>query len=505
MKKLALLAAAVVGIPLTAYGAAPPDPAVVRTETGVVRGAVTDDLRTFRGIPYAVVSRRWAAPRPAPAWGGTRAATAFGPGCWQPTDLPIAAHDQADDCLNVNVTTPPRPRGLPVVVYFHGGSFTYGTGANYRPDTMVTRGNVVAVTLNYRLGAFGFLAHPALGDANLGIADQQAALRWVRDNIAAFGGNPRNVTIMGQSAGGYSVCAHLASPASAGLFQRAIVQSAPCAGADAARDRADAEQQGLAFAAGLGCGDQRTALRCLRGKTPAELLAAAGTGHDGYRPVTGGTLLPVAPARAFETGRFNQVPVLYGGNHDEETGQLAGLELVPGAKPIDAAAYPGEVAEWFGGDAAAVLAEYPLTAYGSPSQALAAALTDDGWALPTDATRRLLARHVPVFAYEFAERDTPWFPGAPAPSFPVGASHLLELPYLFTVGYLTPAAQPELRHTMIDYWTRFAHAGKPDTRGLPGWPTFHSGQYVQSLSAAAVRRTDFRVDHHLAFWHRLAG
>jgi len=499
---LTLLAAALVGVP---NAAASPDPAVVRTEAGAVRGSVTDELRTFQGIPYATVEQRWAASRPVRPWAGTRAATDFGPGCWQPTDIPIAAREQGEDCLNLNVTTPREPRGLPVVVYLHGGSFTYGTGANYRPDTMVTRGDVVAVTLNYRLGAFGFLAHPALDDANLGIADQQAALRWVRDNIAAFGGNPRNVTIMGQSGGGYSVCAHLAAPTSAGLFQRAIVQSAACAGTDGARDRAEAEQDGLAFAASVGCGDQRTALRCLRGKTPAELLAAAGTGHEGYRPVTGGTLLPVAPARAFETGRFNRVPVLYGGNHDEETGRLAGLELVPGATPIDAAAYPGKVAERFGADADAVLAEYPLSAYGSPSEALAAALTDRDWALPTDATRRLLARHVPTYAYEFAERDTPWFPGFPAASFPVGASHMLELPYLFTVGYLTPATQPELRHTMIDYWTRFARTGNPNARGLAAWPEFHSGQYVQSLSAESVRRTDFRADHHLGFWQRLAG
>jgi para-nitrobenzyl esterase len=459
--------------------------------TGAVAETESETVRTYSGIRYATAAR-WEAPVPAPP----SAPTGAMPGCWQPTDLPIAPADQAQDCLRLSVTTPAaRGRKRPVIVYLHGGSFNYGSGANYRPDDLVARGDIVAVTINYRLGAFGFLAHPDLGpDAgNLGLADQQAALRWVRDNIAAFGGDARNVTIMGQSAGGYSVCAHLASPASAGLFHRAVVQSAGCTGGF--RDRPEAERQARDFAAALGCADAA----CLRDHTPEELVAASGGGHDDYRPVVGGALLPVAPADAFASGRFNRVPVLYGGNHDEETGRLAGLELA-GAPPLTAAAYPDAVADAFGADADAVLARYPLDNFDSPSEALAAALTDREWAVPIDHTRRLLARHVPVFGYEFAERDTSWFPGLPRPSFAVGASHMLELPYLFAVGYLTPAPHQDLRDTMIDRWTRFARAGDP------GWPGFRRGGFVLSLASGpgGVHRSDFAVDHQLAFWRELA-
>jgi para-nitrobenzyl esterase len=447
-------------------------------------------IRTYTGIRYAQ-AERWHPPRPAPP----APPTGRMPGCPQPTDIPIAPADQDEDCLRLSVTTP-GGRNRPVIVYIHGGSFNYGGGSNYQPDALVRRGGVVAVTINYRLGAFGFLGHPDLGpDAgNLGLADQQAALRWVRDNIARYGGDPHNVTIMGQSAGGYSVCAHLAAPGSAGLFHRAIVQSAGCTGGF--RTRAEAESQARAVAAALDCQD----VACLRTKSAAELVAASGSGHDTYRPVVGGRLLPVSPAEAFASGRFNRVPVLFGGNHDESTGQLAGGELA-GLPPLSAEAYPGAVAESFGADAGAVLAEYPLSAYGSPSEALGAALTDRDWALPVEGARRLLAPHVPVYAYEFAERDTPWFPGAPRPSFSPGASHMLELPYLFSVRYLTPAPQEDLRNLMIDQWARFARTG------ATGWPEYRRGQYVQSLASGqdGVHRTDYAADHKLAFWRALAG
>lgn len=445
-------------------------------------------MTTYTGIRYAHADR-WGSPRPA----APAPPTGVMPACPQPTDIPIAPPDQDEDCLRLTVTTPAEEgRDRPVIVYLHGGSFTYGSGAAYVPDELVRRGDVVAVTINYRLGPFGFLAHPDLGpDAgNLGLADQQAALRWVRDNITRFGGDPGNVTIMGQSAGGYSVCAHLAAPASAGLFHRAIVQSAGCTGGF--RTRAEAARQARDLVAALGCADAA----CLRDRTAPELVAASGTGHDTYRPVVGDRLLPVSPAEAFRTGRFNKVPVLFGGNHDEETGQLAGRELA-GLPPLTADAYPAAVAENFGAHADAVLARYPLAEFGSPSEALAAALTDRNWALPIEEARRLLASHVPVYAYEFAEKDTPWFPGAPRPSFPVGASHMLELPYLFSVRYLTPAPQEKLSAFMIDHWTHFARTGDP------GWPAYR-GRYVLSLTSAGDQPADYDADHKLDFWRGLA-
>ncbi len=496
------------GVPVLASAAKPADPAMVRVENGQVRGTADADARQFLGIPYAAppVDRlRWETPRRAPDWPGIRPAVEPGPGCPQPTDLPISAADQSEDCLTLNVTAPAGARRSPVVVYFHGGSFNYGVSGNYDPRAMAVQGDVVVVTLNYRLGVFGFLAHPSLGDAaNLGMADQQAALRWVRRNASAFGGDPRNVTIMGQSAGGYSVCTHLAAPASAGLFQRAIVQSAPCGGGGT-HPLADAERQALAVATGVGCPDAAAAEQCLRGKSPAELVAASGAGHEGYRPVAGTRLLPRDPAAAIAAGRFNRVPVLHGSAHDEEGGQLGGLELLPGAEPLSEEDYPLRIAERFGDDAAAVLAEYPLSAYRTPSEALVAVLTDVNWARPAYETHRLLARQVPTYAYDFAERDTSWFPGFDKPSFPVGASHMLDLPYLFDVGYLTDAPRADLRDRMIAYWTAFAHKGNPNADGLPSWPKFHSGHYVQSLAAGpeGIHGTNFAADHHYDFWHNL--
>jgi para-nitrobenzyl esterase len=446
----------------------------------------SEPTRTHTGIRYAQAAR-WEPPSLLP-WSPP---TGEFPACPQPTDIPLAPPTQSEDCLKLTITTPATPAdNRPVLVYIHGGSFNYGAGANYVPKRLAARGDVVAVTINYRLGPFGFLAHPALGpDAgNLGLADQQAALRWIQENITRYGGNPHNVTIMGQSAGGYSVCAHLASPASAGLFHRAIVQSAS---AEGFLTQAEAEHNARSVTSKLACAD----IDCLHTISAETLLAASGSGHDQYRPVTGGPLLPVSPAEAFATGHFNKVPILLGGNRDEWTGQLAGREMA-GLPPLAPSDYPAAVAASFGASTEAVLAQYPLEAYPSPSEALGAALTDRNWAHPIDKTRRLLAKHTPVYAYEFAERHTPWFPGAPRPSFQVGASHMLELPYLFDVRYLSPAPQEDLSNAMIDHWAHFARTG------TPGWPHFSEAKYVQSLASGpnGIHPTSYESDHNLAFW-----
>jgi para-nitrobenzyl esterase len=211
-------------------------PTLVQTSDGPVRGAMTDTVRTFRGIPYAAPPTkdlRWRAPRPAKSWTAPRDAREPGSPCAQPSDQPIAIPSENEDCLYLNVTTPAsRSEHLPVIVWIHGGSFVYGDGASYGAARLAARGQAVVVTINYRLGAFGLLSHRDLdAPANLALQDQQAALKWVRRNASAFGGDAGNVTIMGQSGGGFSVCGHLAAPRSAGLFDRAIVQSAGCAGA----------------------------------------------------------------------------------------------------------------------------------------------------------------------------------------------------------------------------------------------------------------------------------
>ena len=214
----------------------PDDPGVVQTKEGALRGTVAADHRLFAGIPYAappVGPLRWQPPAPVPSWDGFRDATRPGPMCIQDVSNDVDGRRTSEDCLTLNVWTPPpsdEPR--PVMVWIHGGSFVNGSGDIYNARRLASRGDIVVVTINYRLGALGFLAHPALGPAgdvgNYGLADQQAALRWVHDNIAGFGGDPSKVTIAGESAGGMSVCDHLVAPGSEGLFSAAIIQSGPC-------------------------------------------------------------------------------------------------------------------------------------------------------------------------------------------------------------------------------------------------------------------------------------
>ncbi|MFF2326698.1 MULTISPECIES: carboxylesterase/lipase family protein [unclassified Streptomyces] len=476
---------------------------VVSTTNGAVHGSTDGRVRSFQGIPYAappVGERRWKAPEPAASWTGVREATAPGTACAQPQGLPVGVPSENEDCLYLNVTTPAGTDGKrPVIVWIHGGSLMYGTGDMYGPDRLASSGAVV-VSMNYRLGIMGFLSDPSLPGADgLGIQDQQAALRWVRANAASFGGDPRNVTIMGQSGGGYSVCDHLASPLSAGLFDRAVVQSAPCA-AGGSRTRAEAQAEAERVVAAVGCEKETAA--CMR-KTPvAELLKAYGAFNE-PRPVTGTKLLPVSPAEALRAGRFNRVPVLVGVNHDEERGRVLGQELVPGATPMKPEEYEPALRERFGDQADAVLKRYPLNAFPSAGEALATALTDAAWSVPTLDTARLLSKWTPTRMYEFSERDTPWFTGYPAPSFDQRAQHMAELPYLFDLALFADikAEQAPFRERMLHTWVGFAASGTTD------WPVFREEQgeqgYVQTLSSQTWARADFTTDHAYDFWKSL--
>ena len=309
-------AAGVAGIAVAAPAGAEEsrDDAVVRTGDGPVRGIVAADHRTFQGIPYAAPPEgalRWAAPRPPARWTDTRDATRPGSACPQTAGFLGDPASFDEDCLFLNVTTPRRTgnRLKPVMVFIHGGGFYSGSSDLYGARALATQGDVVVVTPNYRLGVFGFLDHPALGAtaANFGLQDQQAALRWVRRNAAAFGGDPANVTLVGESAGSVSTCSHLVSPSSAGLFRRAIMQSGTCGETDEwpyqdggnwyPRSRAVAEREGVAAATTLKCADPATVEACLRGKSTAELLEVSG-GGQGFGPVYGGGLLPIAPKQA---------------------------------------------------------------------------------------------------------------------------------------------------------------------------------------------------------------
>jgi len=475
---------------------------VVATANGKVRGTIDGRIRSFQGIPYAtapVGELRWKAPRPANSWSGIRPATTAGAPCAQPVGLPVGIPSEKEDCLYLNVTTSATKTTdqRPVLVWIHGGSLMYGSGDMYGPKSLAANGAVV-VSMNYRLGILGHLSDPSQPGADgLSLQDQQAALRWVRANVTAFGGDPANVTIMGQSGGGYSVCGHLASPASAGLFQRAIIQSAPCT-TDGSRSRADADADAKRVIAAVHC-EQNTAT-CLRRTAVAKLLAAYGPLNE-PRPVTGTTLMPLSSAEALRTGRFNRVPVLIGVNHDEERGMVLGQELAQGA-PMKSADYEPAIRAQFGDNADAVLERYPLSSFPSAGEALAAAKTDALWSTPTLDTARLLSQWTPTKMYEFSERNTPWFNNYPEPSFQQRAGHMTELPYLFDDISLfedIAAEQTRLRSRMLLTWTGFA------TSGETAWPAF-DGQdgHVQTLASDGWTRADFTTDHHYDFWTSLS-
>ncbi|MFB4307352.1 carboxylesterase/lipase family protein [Actinomadura sp. GTD37] len=476
----------------------------VRTDKGVVRGTAADGLRTFQGIPYATAAR-FAAPRPAPAWKGVRDATEPGKVCAQPPGYPIGKPSTDEDCLSVNVTAPAGERGrLPVIVWIHGGSMMFGMGDLYGPNRLAAGGAVV-VSMNYRLGVTSFLTHPSLKESgSLALDDQRAALRWVRQNIGAFGGDPRNVTIMGQSGSGFSVCGHLASPASAGLFQRAIAQSAPCSTpGNASRTRAEAIADSETVIRELGCDTAADVASCLRRTDIDDLLEKYGSTRE-PRPVSGTPALPLPVDEALRTGRFNRVPVLVGVNHDEENGMILGQELATG-KPMAAEAYEPAVREQFRAKADAVLKRYPLGP--SAGRTLAKVRTDATWSAPVLDTARALSRWTPTRMYEFAEQDTPWYTGSPKPSFPAASQHMAELTYMFDLSLFEKLTdeQAALGDRMIGAWVRFAATGDPSGGGEAAWPRLsdrrgQAGWHVQSLTRGAWKRADFVNEHSYRFW-----
>ncbi|GGQ52574.1 carboxylesterase/lipase family protein [Couchioplanes azureus] len=499
------LAAGLLGLATTLItGAAPAtagNPAIVRTDAGLVRGTLHDGYRTFHGIPYAAPPTgdlRWRPPQPVAPWPDVREADAPGPACKQNSPGHGGPRSGAEDCLYLNVTTPlGKPHRRPVVVWLHGGSFQTGSGGMYDAHRLAVRGDVVVVTVNYRLGVFGFLGLPGLaGSGTFGLQDQQAALRWVRRNAAAFGGDPRNVTLAGQSAGGLSACAHLASPAAAGLFDRAVLQSGPCltdwpaelsypdveAGSPFS-PVADVRRAGAELAATLHCGADVAA--CLRAQPADALLQhTEGVGLDAFlNPAHGTALLPRHPADALRAGAFHRVPVLSGNTRDEHRGMIAFVEA---GSPVTAERYAAVLKAAFGDRAGQVAAAYPVEAYASPAQAWAAVATDRIWACPTLAGNRLFARHTPTFAYEFAEGQGPW-----------GAYHGSELPYLFDVAPLPPPAGPALAEEMIDAWSRFAATGGA------GWPRLRPGAatpYVRTLATGASGGVDLAAEHRCGLW-----
>jgi para-nitrobenzyl esterase len=495
---------------------------IVAIDGGRVRGVAVPGGYAFRGLPYAAAPTgrlRWRVPQPPAEWHGVRDATTFAPSCPQAQGS-FTLGPQEEDCLYLNVVTPRlndrhHPKDLPVLVWIHGGGFTSGAGRDYDPTKLMAEGLVV-VTINYRLGAFGFLSHPALESAagtsgNYGLMDQQAALRWVRFNIEQFGGDPDNVTIAGESAGGTAILAHLVSRSSRGLFQRAIVESGSFALTQ--RSLASAEADGQAFASTAGCPDQTA--ECLRNLPNDDLVRNFPT--VAIPGVVDGRVLTESIGTALAGGRFARVPILNGTNHDEERlflvlGVFLGLPgltvsggtyvVVP--EPITPDSYRRNIASVLSvtdARAAAIAAEYPLSSYGTPTLAFSALVGDANFACPALQMDAWLSRRTRTFAYEFNDDAAPW---RYAPIEPPVATHLSELPYLFDLPdapIQVPFSldQEALAASMRVAWANFAATGDPSSAALP-WPSF-AGAHVMSLVPSQPQvETDFASRHHCSFW-----
>ena len=347
---------------------------------------------------------------------------------------PGSAASWREDCLYLNVYAPPSEPDVKhlVLVWFHGGGWINGAGTDVQPTWLVGEGNVV-VTVNYRLGALGYLSLPTLdaesaddqSSGQYGDLDKIDALRWVRNNVSAFGGDPARVTIAGQSAGAGSVCWLMASPAAKGLFHRAVIQSiGDCANID----HEEASRRGERFARTIGCTNAPDIAGCLRGKSPAQIIDAQAEAGIAWRPVQGGAAQPALAPAAFASGEFNRVPVIFGNTrHEARAFVYEANDLV--SQPVTAEAAEAAIQNQFGDDADRVLEIYPVSS--QPGVALAAARTDAGFACNSVPIVAALARWAPTYVYEFRDETSPprSYMTVP-PSFPI-RPHTSDLPYVW--------------------------------------------------------------------------
>ncbi|HEY4249182.1 MAG TPA: carboxylesterase/lipase family protein [Lacunisphaera sp.] len=473
--------------------------AQVKTDAGLVEGLPADasGIRAFKGIPFAappIGDLRWKAPQPAAPWTGVRQAVEFGPRAMQGpiySDMIFRDAGPSEDCLYLNVWTPSKTGAdkLPVMVWIYGGGFQAGSSSEPRQDgAILAKKGVVIVSMNYRLGLFGFFAHPGLAaensngaTGNYGLMDQIAALQWVKRNIAAFGGDPHNVTIFGESAGSEATFSLMASPMAHGLFQRAIGQSGSFAHSAAEKSsakmsRSKAEARGVAFATAAGA----ASIEELRQKPAAQLLKLAlSQQNDEWKPVIDGSVLPDDPNEIFSTGRQNDVPLLVGWTADEMRAYRTFGDKRPTAET-----FRETVRQKYGDDTAALLKLYPAT---SDKEAVRSAgdLADDRstcFAIWKWLELQGETGHSPIYHYSF-DHTVPVEPGriingAPATATDIGAVHASDIGYVFAAFDSAPMVpwkneDRRVSDTMMTYWTNFARTGNPNGPGIPNWPEYN--------------------------------
>ena len=485
---------------LTAAPASAHDGPMVQAPVGAVRGEALNGVSAFRGIPYAEAPTgrmRWRAPVTASSWDGVRDATQFGPACHQPPSRPGSIYAPAEtprmseDCLSLNIWTPENAGNAPVFVWIHGGSLTGGSGAEVMYDgaRMAAEG-VVVVTINYRLGVLGYLAHPDLSaespdgvSGNYGLLDQIEALRWIQRNIAAFGGDPDNVTIAGESAGALSVMYLMAAPQAHGLFHKAVAQSAYMISTPALRETVhgtpSAEDAGVALSRQL----EVRGLPRLRAMDPQALTI--GAAMSGFLPLgnVDGHVLPAQPVEVFERGDAAPVPILAGFNE----GEIRSLRFLLPPQPASADAYEAAIRAAYGDLADDMLARYPS---GDLDEAMLATTRDAmyGWTAER-LVRSQTAQGRPSFLYFFNHS----YPAADEAG--LHAFHAAEIPYVFGGGARTPPYWPAIPETdvesvlsdaMLGYWVSFARDGAPSAEGQPQWRAYGDDRAYMAFDQTPV-------------------
>jgi para-nitrobenzyl esterase len=508
---------------------------LVHTKDGPVCGTTASGETSYLDIPYAappVGNLRWKPPQPVKPWTTTLQATERGPECLSPGFPTGVAAGTSENCLFLEVQEPasiPAGKKLPVMVEIHGGGFL-GEFQDDDGTNLIHAGPVIYVYAEYRLGILGFLADKALGahSGDYGLQDQQAALRWVQHNIAAFGGNPHDVTIFGESAGGASVCDQVASPTARGLFQRGISVSGfynfkdntiwwPADCKSNLLTEAQAQKLGAEFAAKVGCGHAANVAACLRGVPVDTLVEDGGQFLEPFAggvigPIANGTTLPISPAKAFKLGRVNKVQLMIGVGRDEFNGGIytnfSGHTIVADT----AAQYRQLVRQQFGRLAPTVMRLYPLNRFPSPAPFIAyrTVMADAFSVCPALASDAGLSKYIPVYAYEDDDADSPPSPTTTPEPQPLGGYHSAINRLVHDSPGSLDSNQAALQSQVLAEWTGFARTGQATVNGAPLWPRYTSrNRVVMSLEpggdSAMTPLSTMKTQHNCGFWDTVPG